>query len=88
VLLDNEKEAAAVKRRKQQNKNLTKTVRWNQKDEMRDFGPEGPSTGRSPDRLDALAWALTVLMLEGGGTGHLMRRYHHSLEGFGAGFGA
>jgi phage terminase large subunit-like protein len=55
VLLDNEKKAAAVKRRKQQNKNPTKTVRWNQKDEMRDFGPEGPSTGRSPDRLDALA---------------------------------
>jgi phage terminase large subunit-like protein len=29
--------------------------------------PEGLSTGRSPDRLDALAWALTALMLEGGG---------------------
>ncbi|MGO4566236.1 hypothetical protein AB4Z52_14405 [Rhizobium sp. 2YAF20] len=52
---------------KQQNKNLTKTVRWNQKDEMCYLDPEGLFTGRSPDRLDALAWALTALMLEGGG---------------------
>lgn len=36
-------------------------------DQMCDFGPEGLSSGRSPDRLDALVWALTALMLEGGG---------------------
>lgn len=36
-------------------------------DELCDFGPEGLSTGRSPDRLDALVWALTALMLEGRG---------------------
>jgi phage terminase large subunit-like protein len=33
-------------------------------DEMCDFGPGGLSTGRSPDRLDALVWALTELMLQ------------------------
>ncbi len=32
-------------------------------DEMCDFGAEGLSKGRSPDRLDALVWALTELML-------------------------
>lgn len=32
-------------------------------DEMADFGPEGLSAGRSPDRLDALVWALSALML-------------------------
>lgn len=32
-------------------------------DEMCDFGPGGLSSGRSPDRLDALVWALTHLML-------------------------
>jgi len=32
-------------------------------DEMCDFGPGGLSNGRSPDRLDALVWALTHLML-------------------------
>jgi phage terminase large subunit-like protein len=32
-------------------------------DEMCDFGPNGLSGGRSPDRLDALVWALTELML-------------------------
>jgi phage terminase large subunit-like protein len=31
---------------------------------MCDFGPGGLSNGRSPDRLDALVWALTALMLE------------------------
>ena len=36
-------------------------------DQMCDFGPEGLSSGRSPDRLDALVWALTALMLEGQG---------------------
>lgn len=32
-------------------------------DEMADFGTDGLSAGRSPDRLDALVWALTQLML-------------------------
>ena len=32
-------------------------------DEMCDFGPDGLSGGASPDRLDALVWALTELML-------------------------
>jgi len=32
-------------------------------DEMSDFGADGLSGGRSPDRLDALVWALTELML-------------------------
>ena len=36
-------------------------------DELCDFGPGGLSTGRSPDRLDALVWALTALMLTGRG---------------------
>lgn len=32
-------------------------------DEMSDFGPDGLSGGRSPDRVDALVWALTELLL-------------------------
>lgn len=32
-------------------------------DEMCDFGPGGLNSGRSPDRLDALVWALHHLML-------------------------
>ena len=32
-------------------------------DEMADFGPDGLSGGASPDRVDALVWALTDLML-------------------------
>ena len=32
-------------------------------DEMCDFALGGLSSGRSPDRLDALVWALTALML-------------------------
>ncbi|MCF6199461.1 MAG: terminase family protein, partial [Hyphomicrobiaceae bacterium] len=32
-------------------------------DEMCDFGPGGLANGKSPDRLDALVWALTDLML-------------------------
>lgn len=32
-------------------------------DEMCAFGPSGLESGRSPDRLDALVWALTHLML-------------------------
>ncbi len=31
--------------------------------EMCDFGPDGLSQGRSPDRVDALVWALTELLL-------------------------
>jgi phage terminase large subunit-like protein len=34
-------------------------------DEMCDFGLDGLSSGRSPDRLDALVWAVTALALEG-----------------------
>jgi len=30
-------------------------------DQMADFGPDGLSSGRSPDRLDALVWAITAL---------------------------
>lgn len=33
-------------------------------DEMSDFGPDGLSGGASPDRVDALVWALTDLMLK------------------------
>ena len=36
-------------------------------DELCDFGPEGLSSGRSPDRMDALVWALSTLLLEGRG---------------------
>ena len=36
-------------------------------DELADFGPDGLSAGRSPDRLDALVWAITALMLGPGG---------------------
>jgi phage terminase large subunit-like protein len=36
-------------------------------DQLCDFGPDGLSAGRSPDRLDALVWALTDLMLSKGG---------------------
>jgi phage terminase large subunit-like protein len=32
-------------------------------DEMCDFGPDGLSGGRSPDRVDALVWAVSELML-------------------------
>ncbi len=35
-------------------------------DELCDFGPGGLTSGKSPDRLDALVWALTDLMLFGG----------------------
>jgi phage terminase large subunit-like protein len=35
-------------------------------DEMTDFGAGGLTSGRSPDRLDALVWAVTVLLLDGG----------------------
>ncbi len=36
-------------------------------DEMSDFGPDGLSGGRSPDRVDALVWALTELLLRARG---------------------
>ena len=36
-------------------------------DEMCDFGINGISSGRSPDRLDALVWAVTELMERGAG---------------------
>ncbi|MDD7909150.1 terminase family protein [Pseudovibrio exalbescens] len=32
-------------------------------DEMADFAPSGLSSGKSPDRMDALVWALSELML-------------------------
>ena len=35
-------------------------------DELCDFGPDGLSNGASPDRLDALVWALTHLLLDAG----------------------
>ncbi len=35
-------------------------------DEMCDFGPGGLSNGKSPDRMDALVWALSDLMLNNG----------------------
>ncbi len=34
-------------------------------DEMAAFGPDGLANGRSPDRLDALVWAITHLALDG-----------------------
>jgi phage terminase large subunit-like protein len=36
-------------------------------DEMCDFGLDGLSNGRSPDRLDALVWAVTHLGFGGSG---------------------
>lgn len=36
-------------------------------DELCDFGPGGLSSGRSPDRLDALVWAVTELIGGAGG---------------------
>jgi phage terminase large subunit-like protein len=35
-------------------------------DEMCDFGPNGLSDNRSPDRLDALVWAVSELMPDWG----------------------
>jgi phage terminase large subunit-like protein len=42
-------------------------------DEMCDFGLEGLSSGASPDRLDALVWAVTELMQRGGWQGPRIR---------------
>lgn len=36
-------------------------------DEMCGFGPDGKSDGHSPDRVDALVWAVTELLLAGEG---------------------
>ena len=36
-------------------------------DQMCNFGPDGLSLGKSPDRVDALVWALTELMLDANG---------------------
>jgi phage terminase large subunit-like protein len=36
-------------------------------DEMADFGLDGLSGGRSPDRLDALVWAITALLVDPAG---------------------
>lgn len=43
-------------------------------DEMCDFGTNGLSSGRSPDRLDALVWAVTVLALTPRAAAPRMRR--------------
>lgn len=46
-------------------------------DQMCNFAPAGTSDGVSPDRIDALVWALTVLMLETakGGAPPRVRRF-------------
>jgi phage terminase large subunit-like protein len=36
-------------------------------DELCAFGPDGKADGHSPDRVDALVWALTELLLKGVG---------------------
>lgn len=43
-------------------------------DEMCDFGLDGLSSGRSPDRLDALVWAITALALTPKGPEPRVRR--------------
>lgn len=42
-------------------------------DEMADFGPGGLTSGRSPDRLDALVWAVTALALQARGAPRVRR---------------
>ncbi len=42
-------------------------------DELCDFGPDGLTGGHSPDRLDALVWALTSLMITPLGDGPRVR---------------
>ena len=42
-------------------------------DEMASFGPEGLSNGKSPDRLDALVWAITALNDRAAGTPRVRR---------------
>jgi phage terminase large subunit-like protein len=43
-------------------------------DEMCAFGPDGLESGRSPDRLDALVWAVTALALTSRASPPKMRR--------------
>jgi phage terminase large subunit-like protein len=43
-------------------------------DEMVAFGPDGLADGRSPDRLDALVWAVTALMARGDAGAPRVRR--------------
>ena len=38
-----------------------------------DFGPDGLSSGASPDRLDALVWAVTHLLLRPGAKPRIRR---------------
>jgi phage terminase large subunit-like protein len=45
-------------------------------DEMADFGLDGLSSGRSPDRLDALVWAVTELTQRGGWQGPRIRGFN------------
>ena len=42
-------------------------------DQMCDFGPDGLAGGRSPDRLDALVWAMTALLLDKAGRPRMRR---------------
>ena len=42
-------------------------------DQLAVFGADGLARGRSPDRLDALVWALTDLMLDAGPSPNLRR---------------
>jgi phage terminase large subunit-like protein len=44
-------------------------------DEMCDFGLGGLSSGASPDRLDALVWAVTELTMRGGWQGPRIRKW-------------
>ncbi len=55
-------------------------------DQMCDFGPGGLSNGASPDRLDALVWALTELMLneQGGAAGGSLEPFPFRLDRNGA----
>ncbi|PPD14967.1 MAG: ATP-binding protein [Methylobacterium sp.] len=43
-------------------------------DEMAAFGPDGLADGRSPDRLDALVWAVTALASQNDGAAPRVRR--------------
>lgn len=43
-------------------------------DQLCEFDPAAPARGGSPDRLDALVWALTDLMLDGAGAAPRLRR--------------
>ncbi len=43
-------------------------------DEMTAFGPDGLADGRSPDRLDALVWAVTALVSQNDGAAPRVRQ--------------